>query len=211
MDRQLPRERRVACPRQRCGILPFASTLRNAACARHNVGRLPAAANASGKQRQKTPGRRPVSPAIIANQGIAPRAPGSGYCQFMPIANFISPFYLSAFAWNIAHGIGGVLVPLYALHLGLSGVAIGSLVALPVFLQVVFSLLGGAYVDRLGARNVMLGSNLVFILGNLVYSFSTDFLGLISAQCLYVLARSTFWPATYALGSRLPEIGRAHV
>ena len=45
---------------------------------------------------------------------------------------------------------------------------------------------------------------MLFRSGNLVYSFSTDFLGLISAQCLYVLARSTFWPATYALGSRLP-------
>jgi len=114
------------------------------------------------------------------------------------------PFYVSAFVWNIAHGMGGVLVPLYALHLGMSGVAIGSLVALPVILQVLFNLLGGIYVDRLGPRNIMIGSSLVFMLGNAVYSLSSGFAGMIIAQCLYVMARATFWPAAYALGSRLP-------
>ena len=117
---------------------------------------------------------------------------------------YFNPFYISAFVWNLAHGMGGVLVPLYALHLGMSGVAIGSLVALPVILQVLFNLLGGVYVDRLGAKNIMIGSSLVFMLGNAVYSFSGGFAGMIMAQCLYVLARATFWPAAYALGSRLP-------
>ena len=100
--------------------------------------------------------------------------------------------------------MGGVLVPLYALHLGMSGVAIGSLVALPVILQVLFNLLGGAYSDRLGAKNIMVGSSLVLMLGNAVYSISDGFTGLIVAQCLFVLARATFWPAAYALGSHLP-------
>ncbi len=115
-----------------------------------------------------------------------------------------SPFYISTFVWNLAHGISGVLVPLYALHLGMSGVAIGSLVALPVFLQMLFNLLGGAYVDRIGPRNIMLGSSLGFMLGSAVYSVSTEFAGLLAAQCLYVLARATFWPAVYSLGSHLP-------
>ncbi len=113
-------------------------------------------------------------------------------------------FLVSALVWNLAHGMGGVLVPLYALHLGMSGVAIGSLVALPVILQVLFNLLGGAYADRLGAKNIMVGSSLVFMLGNGVYALSDGFAGLMIAQCLYVLARATFWPAAYALGSHLP-------
>lgn len=100
--------------------------------------------------------------------------------------------------------MGGVLVPLYALHLGMSGVAIGSLVALPVILQVLFNLLGGAYSDRLGAKNILVGSSLVFMLGNGVYSLSDGFAGLMIAQCLFVLARATFWPAAYALCSHLP-------
>ncbi len=121
----------------------------------------------------------------------------------MSKATYFNPFFVSALVWNIAHGMGGVLVPLYALHLGMSGVAIGSLVALPTILQVLFNLLGGAYVDRLGPRNILLGSCLQFMLGNAVYSYSTSFAGLALAQCLYVLARATFWPAAYSLGSRL--------
>lgn len=116
---------------------------------------------------------------------------------------FFNPFYVSSFAWNIAHGMGGVLVPLYALELGMSGMAIGSLVALPTILQVLFNMLGGAYVDRLGPRDIMLGASLAFMLGNAVYSFSSGFTGLLAAQCLYVLARATFWPAAYSLCSHL--------
>lgn len=122
----------------------------------------------------------------------------------MPRAPSFNPFFVSAFVWNLAHGMGGVLVPLYALHLGMSGVAIGSLVALPVILQVLFNLLGGAYTDRLGAKNILIGSSLVFMLGNGVYALSDSFAGLMIAQCLFVLARATFWPAAYALGSHLP-------
>jgi hypothetical protein len=44
----------------------------------------------------------------------------------------VLPFFLSSFSWNFALGMTYPLVPLYANQLGMSGVGIGTLVALPV-------------------------------------------------------------------------------
>jgi len=115
-----------------------------------------------------------------------------------------SPFYTSAFVWNFAHGMTNVLVPLYALHLGMSGVAIGSLIALPVILQLLFNLLGGIYVDRLGSKNVLYISCWASLFASAIYSVSSTFAGLLLGQCLFVLARASFWPASWSLGSQLP-------
>ena len=41
-------------------------------------------------------------------------------------------FFLSAFAWNFALSMSYLLVPLYALDLGYSGLQIGSLIGLPL-------------------------------------------------------------------------------
>ena len=49
----------------------------------------------------------------------------------------VAPFYLSSFAWNFALGMTYILIPLYARSLGMSGVQIGTLLALPVILPVV--------------------------------------------------------------------------
>lgn len=117
---------------------------------------------------------------------------------------FLSPFYLSTFVWNFAHGMANLLVPLYALHLGMSGLAIGSLVALPVVLQLVFTLLIGIYVDRLGAKNVLYLSCLCSLLTSVIYAMSSSFAGLFVGQCLFVMARASFWPANFSLGSELP-------
>jgi len=116
----------------------------------------------------------------------------------------LSPFYLSAFVWNLAHGMTNMLVPLYALELGMSGVRIGSLVAVPVVLQLVFNLLGGAYVDRLGAKNILYASCCASVLASSVFVVSESFAGLMLGQCLFVLSRASFWPANWSLGSQLP-------
>jgi MFS family permease len=115
-----------------------------------------------------------------------------------------SPFYLSAFTWNLAHGMTNMLVPLYALDLGMSGVEIGSLVAVPVVLQLVFNLVGGAYVDRLGAKNILYASCCASVLACADYVLSEGYFGLLLGQCLFVLARASFWPANWSLGSQLP-------
>jgi MFS family permease len=114
-----------------------------------------------------------------------------------------SPFYISAFAWNLVNGMINMLVPLYALELGMSGVTIGTLVALPIILQLGFNLLGGAYVDRLGPKNILYASCVASALACATYVVSETFAGLLLGQSLSVLGRASFWPASYALGSDL--------
>jgi MFS family permease len=115
-----------------------------------------------------------------------------------------SPFYLSTFAWNFAHGMTNVLVPLYALELGMSGVAIGSLIALPIVLQLVFNLLGGAYVDRVGPKNMLYASCVATVLASATFLLAEGYALMMTGYSLFVLSRASFWPASYALGSQLP-------
>ena len=97
-----------------------------------------------------------------------------------------------------------VVVPLYAHAQGLSGVEIGFLFSLPVFFQVVFNLIGGAYTDRIGGRTIMLAACVLLGLGALEFVFARGFWTLFAGQVLFVLARAAFWPATWALASELP-------
>src|SRR5260221_4777394 len=69
------------------------------------------------------------------------------------VSRIYAPFYSSAFTWNYALGMTQLLIPLYARELGYSGVAIGSLIALPIIVQMVFNLIGGAGADRVGGMN----------------------------------------------------------
>ena len=62
----------------------------------------------------------------------------------------VLPFFLSSFTWNFALGMTYPLVPLYASELGMSGVGIGTLVAMPVLVQITFNLTGGSYTDQVG-------------------------------------------------------------
>jgi len=95
-------------------------------------------------------------------------------------------------------------VPLYAHDRGLSGAQIGLLFSLPVVLQIAVNLVGGAYVDRLGGRRIMLASSLLFALGAAVLYAADGFWSLFAGQLVLVLSRATFWPANWAMASELP-------
>ncbi|MEO8204505.1 MAG: MFS transporter [Betaproteobacteria bacterium] len=114
------------------------------------------------------------------------------------------PIFLVSITWNYGLGMTYVVVPLYAASQGLSGVEIGLLFSMPVFVQVVFNLIGGAYTDRIGGRKIMLGSSLLLALGAVEFIFARGFWMLFAGQVLFVLARAAFWPATWALASELP-------
>ena len=115
-------------------------------------------------------------------------------------------FFLASFAWNYGLGMTYVVVPLYAHSQGLSGVEIGLLFSMPVFAQVVFNLLGGAWTDRVGGRRIMLASCWLLVGGALELLFAHGFWLLFAGQLLLVLARATYWPATWALASELPGL-----
>jgi DHA1 family multidrug resistance protein-like MFS transporter len=119
-------------------------------------------------------------------------------------AAIFGPFFASSFAWNLGLGMSHILVPLYADHLGYSGMAIGSLVALPVVLQITLNLLGGAWTDRIGGKWLALFSSVMMLVGGVVFAFASTFALLFTAQLLLIMSRAVFWPATWALGSQLP-------
>ena len=115
-----------------------------------------------------------------------------------------SPFQANAFTWNFALGMTNLLIPLYARELGMSGVAIGSLIALPVLIQILLTLLGGAYADRIGAKLTSLFACLFTMIAAAVYALSASFAGLLAGQLMMMLARARFWPSSWALASQLP-------
>jgi MFS family permease len=116
----------------------------------------------------------------------------------------VLPFFLSSFSWNFALGMTYPLVPLYAHQLGMSGVGIGTLVALPVVVQISFNLIGGAYTDRAGGRSLMLASFVLTAGAGSVFFFAGGFWLLLLGQLLMVMSRAMYWPASWTLGSEMP-------
>jgi MFS family permease len=116
----------------------------------------------------------------------------------------VLPFFLSSLAWNFALGMTYPLVPLYAHQLGMSGVGIGTLIALPVVVQISFNLIGGAYTDQVGGRSLMLASFVLTAGGGSVFFFAGGFWLLLCAQLLMVMSRAMYWPASWTLGSEMP-------
>ncbi len=105
------------------------------------------------------------------------------------------------------------LIPLYADSLGMSGVAIGMLIALPVVLQITFNLIGGAFTDRIGGRAMVQASCLMMAAGASAYAFADTFALLITAQVMMVMSRAIFWPASWTIagnlaGERSVQMGR---
>lgn len=122
----------------------------------------------------------------------------------VPPAVALAPFFASAFVWNLALGMSHVLIPLYAYHLGYSGVAIGTLVSAPVVAQLAFNLVGGVWTDRIGGKRLALASSAMLGVAGMVYAFASTFAALLFAQLCIILSRSVYWPATWSLGSQLP-------
>ena len=115
-----------------------------------------------------------------------------------------SPFFLASFTWNYALGMTWLAVPLWAASKGLSGAELGVLFSLPAVLQLIINLLGGAYVDRLGGKRIMLASCVLMAAGAAAMPFAWDIGSLFAAQLILVLARATFWPANWAIAAELP-------
>jgi MFS family permease len=113
-------------------------------------------------------------------------------------------FFLAALAWNFGLGMTWLAVPLYAYAQGLSNAEIGILFAVPVLAQAPLNLVGGAYTDRIGGRRILLGSCVATIAAGLWFMFAQGFWMLLAGQIVFILARASFWPATWAMASELP-------
>ena len=114
------------------------------------------------------------------------------------------PFFLASFTWNYGLGMTWLVVPLFAHSKGLSGTELGILFSAPSIAQLAINLIGGAYVDRLGGKRIMLASSVLLAAGAAAMPFAWDFWSLFAAQLVLVLARATFWPANWAIAAELP-------
>lgn len=97
-----------------------------------------------------------------------------------------------------------ILIPLYASFLGMPGTQIGILVALPVVLQIVFSLLGGALSDRVGGKRLATAACVLTCVAGAMFTASASFMPMLAAQVVMSVSRGMFWPATWSLASQLP-------
>src|SRR5260370_11608644 len=123
-----------------------------------------------------------------------------------PVTRVFAPFYSSAFAWNFALGMTQLLIPRYARELGYSGVAIGSLIALPIIVQMVFNLIGGAWTDRIGGMNISLIAFVATAAAGIMFAPSSSFAGLFAAQIIMIVARAVDLPAGWTLSAQLPGV-----
>ncbi len=73
----------------------------------------------------------------------------------IPLATQIAVYATGTFG-NTINNVVTVVIPLWALHLGASPVMIGLIVGARHFLTTIFSIHGGALMDRLGTRRVLI-------------------------------------------------------
>ena len=97
-------------------------------------------------------------------------------------------------------------IPLFALAQGLTNAEIGYLFAAPVVFQAPLNLMGGAYVDRIGGRRIMILSCCGLVIAGAWFISAQGFWMLMVGQLAMGLARAGFWPANWAMASELPGV-----
>lgn len=89
--------------------------------------------------------------------------------------------------------IGAVIIPLYAMTMNASPLLFGLVFAMPHVLPLLLSIHGGALMDRLGARKVMLACTAMGAVVPLLYPLTPSIWFLIVLQLLLGLAESMGW------------------
>jgi MFS family permease len=89
--------------------------------------------------------------------------------------------------------IGSVITPLYAYTMNPSPLLFGLVFSAAHVLPLLFSIHGGALMDRLGARRVMLACSVIGALLPLLYPLAPGIWGLVILQMFLGLSESTGW------------------
>jgi MFS family permease len=106
-----------------------------------------------------------------------------------------------------------LLVPLYALHLGYSGLVIGILAALPSIANVTLRLTFGRLSDYHGETRILRIGGLFYLAAavGLLLSTSVGVAALVGAQLLQGVGRAVFWTVGQAYVSKLPLMRGQHL
>ncbi len=113
--------------------------------------------------------------------------------------------YVNGFSYGIGLNMLGLLVPLYAIHLGMSLSSQGVIIAAPAIFMILLRLPGGAICDRFGERVVLWFSFISLIACALVALPSASIGPLIVAQLFAGASRSVYWTAGQSYTSRSAE------
>ena len=111
---------------------------------------------------------------------------------------------IATIGWNFGLGLTHIVLPLYAAHIGLDPLRIGTVLGVPVLLQLLLGLFGGAAADHWGGRNILMQAALTLALGGVACIFARDFWGLLAAQLFLTYSRGVFWPASQSIAAALP-------
>ena len=106
-----------------------------------------------------------------------------------------------------------LLVPLYCLHLGYSGLLIGVLAALPSVANVTLRLTFGRLSDRHGETRILRLGGLVYLVAavGLLLSTSLGLAAFVGAQLLQGMGRAIFWTVGQTYATKLPLKSGRHL
>ena len=114
-----------------------------------------------------------------------------------------------ALVFSVINATVQLLVPLYALRLGYSGLIIGMLAALPSVANVTLRLMFGRLSDRYGETAVLRLGGLFYLVSaaGMLLSTWAGLAALVGAQLLQGVARSIFWTVAQTYVTKLPLRG----
>lgn len=120
--------------------------------------------------------------------------------------------YGLSFLYGAALYIIQLMVPFYLHSEGFSTWQIGAVVASPGLLRVVVHPFAGTVSDRIGERNVLVGSFAAIMIAALFFSQSTSFTAIFTIQLLFMsFSRTFFWPAIHSYCSRINPDKTPHI
>ncbi len=120
----------------------------------------------------------------------------------VPLMRQAAVYATGAFSNSMANVVG-VILPLWALQLDPSPETLGLVLASRHFLPLLFSIHGGALMDRLGTRRVMIALAMVGVVLPLFYPMSPTLMTILSLQMLTGFANSMAWVGAQSSVSQL--------
>lgn len=107
--------------------------------------------------------------------------------------------------YSIAMQMAILLVPLYALQLGLPPLSLAFIVSVPAVLQIAIRAIGGAINNYLGENRILKISFLAISLAGMLFIFSDTVASIYLAQFVLSVSRGLFWSTAQTYLSRQPE------
>jgi MFS transporter, DHA1 family, multidrug resistance protein len=95
------------------------------------------------------------------------------------------------------------VLPLFAVHLGAASSGVGFIAAISAFTGVVFSIPAGLLSDRVGKKNMLLFSTVIFCTAPFLYPFATKLWQLALVRFYHGFATAIFIPVAMAMVSEL--------